>query len=359
MARDFFDYTRSDLEGFLASRQKSAMHARHLFQNAYKSQSLEPWADDRLPRALSQEFAAGFEALPLKAIVERLSAYDRSVKFLFSLRDGSQVETVLMPESQRITLCISTQVGCQQGCVFCHTGRMGLIRNLTTGEIVAQVVSVNRWLAEHPEWLQKARLGSDLRVTNIVFMGMGEPLDNVHAVISAIKIMIDSYGLGLGPRHISVSTAGHLDGLKILLSALSNVRLAISVHSTNNVKRSKIMPINRVWPLEQVLQYLREKIGSSRPVLLQYTMIAGVNDNLEEAEQLVRLTQGLDAKVNLIPLNEVGVSRLRVSSPEAIQVFRDVLHKNGLRTMVRYSKGQDIAAACGQLVSGARVAETN
>jgi 23S rRNA (adenine2503-C2)-methyltransferase len=193
-----------------------------------------------------------------------------------------------------------------------------------------------------------------MRVTNIVFMGMGEPLDNVDAVVDAISILTDPYGLALGLRRISVSTAGHLDGIEALLARVPGVRLALSVHSVDEAKRSKIMPINRRWPLALVLERLRRHLGPSQaPVMLQYTMIKGVNDALADAERLAELTAGLNAKINLIPLNEVGPSRLSAPPPETIQAFRDVLHARGLRVMVRYSKGQDIAAACGQLVVAA------
>jgi 23S rRNA (adenine2503-C2)-methyltransferase len=255
-----------------------------------------------------------------------------------------------MPEARRLTLCLSSQVGCAQACVFCHTGRMGLKRNLSAGEIVAQVITADRWLRAHPEWFARTRLGAGaarMRVTNIVFMGMGEPLDNVDAVADAVGILASPYGLALGWRRISVSTAGHLDGIEAISARIPGVRLALSVHSVDDAKRSKIMPINRRWPLATVIARLRELRAD---VLFQYTMIQGVNDSLEEAAALVALTRGLDAKVNLIPLNPVGPSRLVAPSADAIQAFRDVLHHAGVRVMVRYSKGQDIAAACGQLV---------
>lgn len=352
--RSFFDQPLSALERHCAEQGWSKVHARDLFRNAYKALSLEPWRDERFPRALTAGFGGDF-CLPLPRIAAaHESGYDQSVKFLLALADGSEVEAVLMPESQRITLCLSSQVGCAQGCVFCHTGRMGLKRNLSAGEIVSQVVTANRWLADHPEWFAGTRLGAEaagMRVTNIVFMGMGEPLDNVEAVADAVRILVDPYGLALGLRRVSVSTSGHLEGIERISALVPGVRLALSVHSVDDAKRSKIMPINRRWPIASVIARLRELKSD---VLFQYTMIQGVNDSLDEAARLVELTRGLDAKVNLIPLNPVGASRLVAPSAEAIQAFRDVLHKAGVRVMVRYSKGQDIAAACGQLVVGER-----
>jgi 23S rRNA (adenine2503-C2)-methyltransferase len=326
------------------------VHARTLFRRAYKGLSETPWAEPSLPRTLAAELAETYEAEGPRLVEAERSGYDRSVKFLVELKDGLKVETVLMPEKQRITLCLSSQVGCAQGCVFCHTGRMGLVRNLTAGEIVGQVVAANRWILANPEWLAETRLPATQRISNLVFMGMGEPLDNVDGVIEALHILTDPLGLALGLARISVSTAGHLDGLEALFAAIPKVRVALSVHCTDDSKRSRIMPINRRWPLAQVIERLKTLTRDGAPVMLQYTMIDGVNDSLEEAHRLAALADGLNAKVNLIPLNNVSASRLRAPTPEKIQAFRDVLHQAGLRVMVRYSKGQDIAAACGQLI---------
>lgn len=351
MRQDFFQMTRPELESYCRSKSHPAVHAKDLFRSAYKSLEAEPWRTPSLPKALATTLADGVGLEPPKIVESHISGYDSSVKFLLALRDGSQIEAVLMPESNRITLCVSSQVGCAQGCVFCHTGRMGLTRSLTAGEIVAQVVLADLWIRKNPAWLRGIRLESDARVTNIVFMGMGEPLDNVDAVAGAIEILTDPYGLSIGIRHIAVSTAGHLDGLKALLARVPKARIALSVHSVDEARRSKIMPINRRWPLASVLEFLKERQTGGLPgILLQYTMIKGVNDSLDEATRLAELAQGLDAKINLIPLNEVGPSRLVAPEPASIQAFRDVLHARGLRTMLRISKGQDIAAACGQLV---------
>ncbi len=351
MRQDFFQMTRPALEHYCRSRRHPAVHAKDLFRTAYKALSREPWRLASLPRELAGSLEEGV-GMGLPTVLEtHVSGYDQSVKFLLGLEDGYQVEAVLMPEARRITLCVSSQVGCAQGCVFCHTGRMGLKRNLTAGEIVAQVVAADHWIRANPDWVRSVRLGPRNRVSNIVFMGMGEPLDNVDGVVDAIAILTDPYGLGLGIRHIAVSTAGHLDGLKTLLDRVPKARIALSVHSVDDARRSKIMPINRRWPLASVVDFLKERQAQGATgVLLQYTMIKGVNDSLEEATRLADLVVGLEAKVNLIPLNEVGPSRLVAPEPEAIQAFRDVLHARGLRVMLRISKGQDIAAACGQLV---------
>jgi 23S rRNA (adenine2503-C2)-methyltransferase len=328
-----------------------AVHARALFRAAYKELAPEPWAEPTLPKALAAALAEELDASGPALAAAHVSGYDRSVKFLVALADGREVEAVLMPEKRRLTLCVSSQVGCAQGCVFCHTGRMGLVRHLTAGEIVGQLVLADRWLAAHPDWLEAARLPRSARLSNVVFMGMGEPLDNVDAVATALEILTDPLGPALGLARISVSTAGHLDGLDRLLDRVPKARLALSVHSADEQRRSRLMPINRRWPLTQVLARIKERQATgAAPVLLQYTLIAGVNDGIDDAYALAALTAGLAAKVNLIPLNEVEPSRLAAPAPDRIQAFRDVLHAAGLRVMVRYSKGQDIAAACGQLV---------
>lgn len=351
MRQDFFDLSRTALEAYCLAQGHPSVHARAIFRNAYKRLHQEPWQGTALPRALVARLADDFQLDGPRLVDSHRSGYDASLKFLVGLGDGSEVEAVLMPEKQRLTLCLSSQVGCAQGCVFCHTGRMGLKRDLTAGEIIGQLVLANRWLAAHPEWLREVRLPAEQRVTNVVFMGMGEPLDNVDAVIEALRIMTEPYGLALGISRISVSTAGHLDGLRRLLAALPTARVALSVHSIEDGQRSRIMPINRRWPLAEVVAFLRERLGpTGQPVMFQYTMIRGVNDTLAEAARLADLCSGLDAKINLIPLNAVSASRLSAPSPETIQAFRDVLHARGLRVMVRYSKGQDIAAACGQLI---------
>ena len=344
--------TRQALASHLRAAGMSDVHARTLFRRIYKDRLLEPWVDPTLPHRLVAHLEAlGRVDLP-KIKVARRSGYDQSVKFLCELSDGREVEAVLMPEKARLTLCLSSQVGCAQGCVFCHTGRMGLIRHLTAGEIVGQLLLAEHWLSANPDWLAAVRLPADARISNVVFMGMGEPLDNVESVTQAIEIMTDPYGLALGLAHISVSTAGHLDGIKKLYAALPKARLALSVHSVDEGKRSRIMPINRRWALAEVVDWLRARLGvDGPPVMFQYTMIAGVNDSDEDALALAELTSGLNAKINLIPLNDVATSRLSAPAPDRIQAFRDHLHRAGIRVMVRYSKGQDIAAACGQLVA--------
>lgn len=349
--KNFFDFSCLELEETCNDSGVPKMHAQNLFRAAYKDSNPVPWSREGLPKKYAKYCEEKFVGPNLRVVSEHLSQYDRSVKFVIELSDLRQIEMVLMPESKRVTLCVSSQVGCAQACVFCHTGRMGLARNLDASEIIGQVWLANKWISEHPQWLVETRLPPQQRITNIVFMGMGEPLDNVPAVAKSISIMTDPYGLNLAIRRISVSTAGHLDGLEELVKIHPAVRLAISVHSAIDAERSKIMPINRRWPLAQLIQKLRSlPTQQENGLLIQYTLISGVNDSLRHAEKLVEILDGLNVKINIIPLNPVGPSRLKAPETHQLEIFRDKIYKSGVRVMVRYSKGQDIAAACGQLV---------
>ena len=350
--KSFFGMTLADVEGHCRDFGVSAMHARDLFRSGYKDGLLKPWTRPGIPTRYAGFCEQELSSVNIRISSEFLSQYDGSVKFIVELSDGRMVEMVLMPEAKRVTLCVSSQVGCAQACVFCHTGRMGLVRNLDTAEVVGQALLANQWIASRPEWLKANRLPESQRVTNIVFMGMGEPLDNVEAVARSITIFTDPYGFNLAKRRISVSTAGHLDGLREMVKIHPDVRLAISVHSAVDSERSRIMPINRRWPLESLVETLRElPTQRENGLLIQYTLIAGVNDSVGHARKLIELIAGLNVKINIIPLNPVGPSRLRCPSSADLEAFRDEIHRSGRRVMVRYSKGQDIGAACGQLVA--------
>ena len=347
----FFSQTRAHVEALCAREGVSPIHAKDLFRGAYKDGLSQPWRRKGIPSKLAHCCENAFSDGSVRILETYRSQYDGSVKFLVGLEDERQVEMVLMPEEKRITLCVSSQVGCAQACVFCHTGRMGLKRNLDAAEIVGQVVVANAWIDSEPGWLEQQRLPLGKRVTNIVFMGMGEPLDNVPAVADAISILTDPYGLNLAIRRISVSTAGHLEGILQVTKIHPDVRLAISIHSPVDSERSKIMPINKRWPLSDLISTLKNlRTQIDHGILIQYTVIQNVNDSIDHARKLVALLSGLNVKINLIPLNQVGPSRLRCPEADRLEAFRDEIFRSGLRVMVRYSKGQDIAAACGQLV---------
>ena len=265
------------------------------------------------------------------------TSQDGSKKYLFKLNDGKYVESVLIPEKDHYTLCISSQVGCAQGCRFCLTARGGLVRNLTRGEIIAQVRDISKCL------------GGSKRLTNIVLMGMGEPLANYSNVVSAINTITDSNGLGFSSRRLTVSTAGLVPKLSDL-GRDTTVNLAISLNATDNKTRNMLMPINRKYPLEKLLDACAGyPLLSRRRITFEYVLIKGVNDSIKDAKRLVELLRPIRAKINLIPFNEYEGSEFNRPEESAILNFKETLNKNNYTAIIRHSKGQDISAACGQL----------
>ena len=312
-------------------------HARSLFASLYRG------IPTTLPAAVSACVAHRWQVkLPALAKVAQ-SKQDGTVKLLLQLTDGLLVETVIICEQQRLTLCISTQVGCAQRCAFCQTGRMGLWRNLSAGEIVAQFLLARQWLAQHGH--QLAAFSRARAISNIVFMGMGEPLDNLHALLDSIAILTDPYGLALAARRLAVSTVGNPAALQRLLSIYPSLPLALSVHAADARLRSQLVPANRKWPLPQVLQVVRN-FPRTR-LLIQYTLLAGVNDSAHDALLLAELLRGIPAKLNLIVYNPIKGSKF-TPSPR-VKYFQNLLFQQGRRAMIRFSKGNDINAACGQL----------
>lgn len=350
--KSFFGQSRQQIGEYLKQNGISITHVKPIMKAFYFFAEEDSLASTAVPRVFRARILKDYSfALP-EAIRSKVSNYDGSAKFELELSDGSRIETVIMPEKNRITLCVSSQVGCAQGCVFCHTGKMGLARNLKAHEIVTQIVFANMWLLRHPDWLTKLNYTSGSSVSNVVFMGMGEPCDNSSEVAKAIEILTDPWGLSLAPSKVTVSTAGHLDGLKIIYNKLPQVNYALSLHSTSNGERSRLMPINKRFPIEEVLQYFRDlSDGNKKNFLIQYTVIDRVNDDEQSAKSLASLVEGIRCKINLIPLNPIEPSRLNSPLPERLIAFRDELTRQGLRVMIRYSKGQDIDAACGQLVA--------
>ena len=265
---------------------------------------------------------------------------DGSQKFVLRLDDGRRVQSVLMPDDDRLTLCLSTQVGCGFACAFCFTGTMGLDRNLTTAEIVGQLAAARRTLP--PE----------KRVTHLVFMGMGEPLANYAATAKAIRILIDPDGFGYSPRRVTVSTVGLVIGIQQLARENLGVNLAISLHATTNESRSRLMPVNRGWSLEDLLAACRRfPLPVRRRMTFEYVLLNRVNDSTEEAARLARLLKGIRAKVNLIPFNPWEGSGFSRPPLPRILAFQKILLDHGITATIRWSKGDDIGAACGQLSS--------
>ena len=274
-------------------------------------------------------------------IIKEQRASDGTYKWLLRLKDGNTIETVLIPEKRRNTLCISTQVGCALNCAFCATARQGFKRNLDRGEIVAQLWLVNRRL----------RALAETKVSNVVFMGMGEPLLNFDAVIRAASLMTDDLAYGIAGRRVTVSTSGYVPGI-LRLKEVPNVSLTISLHAPTDSLRNRLVPINRKYPIAVLIGAVRQFLAARRSntsLTFGYVMLKDVNDTVSCAVALARLIEGMPAKVNLIPFNDFAQSEFLCSDAETLVRFRDVLCEYGIVTTVRRSRGSDISAACGQL----------
>jgi len=271
-------------------------------------------------------------------ITKTISAIDDTVKYLFELEDGNQVESVLMYDRNRVTVCVSTQVGCAQRCAFCATGMIGFIRNLTAAEIVDQLMAI------------ESDLSAGKKATNVVFMGMGEPLANYKQTMKALRLMVAPEGLMVAARKITVSTLGLIPRIKTFTKAGLKVGLAVSLNATTNEVRNRLMPINKKYPIEEVLDSSRKwaiKIG--RKVTIEYVLIRDVNDSHDDAHRLCKMLHGVPSKLNLIPFNEIAGSNLQRPEPEKVEQFRQIVASKYYVAPVRLSRGCDIAAACGQL----------
>lgn len=316
---------------------------------AYRADQIETWLyqhhlDDvaqmsNLPKLLRQRLAEETRLNPLTPLVVLDSSDGYTRKTLFSLPDGREVEAVLMRYEQRQTLCISTQAGCAMACPFCATGQMGFMRNLSAGEIVAQVLHYARQLDQEGQ-----------RVTNIVFMGMGEPLANYAETWQAIRRLNDPAGFNLGARHMTLSTVGLVPAIRRMSKEPEQVGLAVSLHAPTDELRNTIVPINRRYPLAMLIQAVRDYVATTRRrVTFEYALMDRLNDSDTQADQFAELVHGLLCHVNLIPLNPTPDSPWSGSPDERVYAFRDRLEAAGIPTTVRLRRGIDIAAGCGQL----------
>jgi 23S rRNA (adenine2503-C2)-methyltransferase len=290
-----------------------------------------------LPRALRQGLAERAR-VDVPTLERRTPSHDGSQKFVFRFGDGARVQSVLMPDGRRLTLCVSTQVGCGFGCAFCLTGAMGLDRNLTAGEIIGQVLGVARTLP------------AGERLTHIVYMGMGEPLANYRATVTSLRLLIDPRAFGFSPRRITVSTVGLVSGIERFARENLRVNLAISLHATSDDVRDRLMPVNKGIAIAELLAACRRfPLPFRQRMTFEYVLLDGVNDGLAEARELALLLKGIRAKINLIPFNDwAGAGFSRPPLPR-ILAFQQALLERGITATVRWSKGEDIGAACGQL----------
>ena len=277
-------------------------------------------------------------------ISDEQTSEDGTKKWLLKFNDGSEIETVFIPDDERGTLCVSSQVGCTLNCTFCHTGTQRLVRNLSSQEIISQVVVAKDSLEE---WCEEPR-----KITNIVMMGMGEPLYNFEGVRDGILTMSDDAGLSISKRKITLSTSGIVPKIKMAGDEIGSM-LAISLHATNNDLRNEIVPINKKYPLEELLEACRNYPGlsNSKRITFEYVMLKGVNDSEAEARDLVKLISGIPAKINLIPFNSWPGSSYECSDWDQIEKFGDIVNRGGYASPIRMPRGEDISAACGQLKS--------
>ncbi|OGI44336.1 MAG: 23S rRNA (adenine(2503)-C(2))-methyltransferase [Candidatus Muproteobacteria bacterium RIFCSPHIGHO2_01_FULL_65_16] len=338
---NLLDLGRRGLEDFFAGIGEKPYRAAQMLQWIHQFGLDDFDAMTNLSKELRARLKETAVIRPPAVTQDQLAA-DGTRKWLLQLDDGNAVETVFIPEEGRGTLCVSTQVGCALNCSFCATGRQGFNRNLTLAEIISQL------------WLARRALGAgpkgERAVTNVVLMGMGEPLLNFDNVVAAIEIMLDDLAYGLSRRRVTVSTAGVVPMMD-RLRATCPVSLAVSLHATDDALRDELVPLNRKYPIRELLAACKRYVAGDarRRVTFEYVMLAGVNDDVAQARALVRLLEGIPAKVNLIPFNPFPHTSYRCSAPEAIDRFRDALMQAGLMTVTRKTRGDDIAAACGQL----------
>lgn len=323
---------REALAAFAATHGLPRYRVGQILRRLWNRPAADFASMSELPATLREQLAGAFE-LPRLAVAAEQASADGTRKFLFRLVDGQSIETVVIPDGTRLTVCVSSQAGCALQCAFCATGAMGFARNLTPFEIAGQIRELT--LLDPP-----------LNVTNVVFMGMGEPMMNWPAVDAALTILNSPDGLSIGARHITVSTVGVLPGIEALATRPEQFRLAISVHAPTDELRRSLMPVNVKYPLASVIAAAGE---FSRRVTFEYVMLGGVNDALAQADALARLARACGAFVNLIPLHPGGVGGFTPTARHRISAFARRLRERGVEAAIRKSRGLDIAAACGQL----------
>jgi 23S rRNA (adenine2503-C2)-methyltransferase len=336
--RVFLPDTRQEIEQALEAAGIAAFHGRQIFRWIHARGVTDFARMTDLSKDLRARLAASF-GIVSPAVIARQTSSDGTTKFLLELTDGRRIEAVYIPDTPAQTFCISTQVGCAVACGFCLTGKMGLTRHLTAGEIAGQV----RVLAH-----ETSLAGTPF---NIVLMGMGEPLHNYDATMKAIGMLADDHGLAVPPRRITLSTVGILPALERLAEEPLMPNLAISLHATTEEQRSRLVPVNRKYPLKDLLDACRRfPLGRRRRITFEYVLLDQVNDTPEDARRLVKLLTGIKAKVNLLPLNEApGIPYSRPSDAR-VNAFAKILAERDVRVSVRKSRGRDIRAACGQLI---------
>ncbi|MFL5732116.1 MAG: 23S rRNA (adenine(2503)-C(2))-methyltransferase RlmN [Chloroflexia bacterium] len=384
-ARNIYDLSPEAFAGVLGAWGEPAYRADQVLRWLYKDLVTDFAQMTNLPATLRERLAAEFRLGSTELVAQKISSDGWTRKVLLKMRDGNTIEAVLMLYHDRAAVCVSSQVGCAMGCTFCATGQMGFTRNLTAGEILEQVLWFNRWLREHPSarrsaisgqhpgnrqtpapdpqpvtpdsWFVSAGPGEEpsapkplTAVTNIVFMGMGEPLVNYNNLWNAIRTLNSPQGLGMSARRLTVSTVGVAPQMRRFAREALQVNLAVSLHAPNDELRSSMMPMNDRYPVAELIDACRDYVEAThRRITFEYVLINGVNDGLDLARQLAARLKGLLCHVNLIPLNPVPGTGMRATPREQVFAFQKILEDAGVPTTVRIERGVDIAAACGQL----------
>lgn len=329
-----FDYKLSDMQEYFASIGEKKFKAKQIYEWLYKKRVYTFSDMSNIGRALQEKLESTFDTSMLK--LRRRQTSKLTNKYLFELSDGNLIEAVLMRHDYGLSVCVSSQVGCNMGCTFCESGRLKKVRDLRAGEIVRQILMI------------ESDIGS--RISSVVVMGIGEPFDNYDNIMDFIRIINNPLGIAIGARHITVSTSGIVPRIYDYANEDIQTNLALSLHAPNNVLRNKIMKVNKAYPLDDVLKALKYYIEkTNRRVTIEYLLLSGVNDSIDEAKELAHLIKGINAYVNLIPYNETSHIEYKKSSNEAIMKFYDTLKKLGINVTVRREFGGNIDAACGQL----------
>lgn len=338
---NLLNFDRQGLEAYFSGLGEKPFRAAQLLKWIYQF-GVDDFSEMSNFSKSSREKLSEIAEIKLPEIVTEQHSDDGTIKWLLRLDSGNSIETVFIPEDSRGTLCISSQVGCALECSFCSTAQQGFNRNLTTAEIISQVVIANRALKCIPR--------NERVISNIVLMGMGEPLLNFDNVVAAMNIMLEDNAYGLSKRRVTLSTSGVVPALD-RLKEVSDVSLALSLHAPNDELRNELVPINRKYPIKELLVACKRYISgeTKRKITIEYVLLDGVNDKPQHARELVKLLRDFPCKINLIPFNPFPNSSYKTSSPDAIERFRNIVVKGGLLTTTRKTRGKDIDAACGQL----------
>lgn len=329
------DYNLDDLKRELVELGEKQFRAEQIFKWIYQDKVKKFDEMTNLSLELREKLKENYTMCNYN-ILKKQESSDGTIKYLFDVLDGNAIETVLMSYHHGYSICVSSQIGCKMGCKFCASTGINFIRSLSSGEIVEQILAVEQ--------------DTGIRISNIVFMGIGEPLDNYDNVVNAIRIINNPKGLNIGARHISVSTSGLVPKIYKLAEENIQCTLSISLHATNNEKRSSMMPVNQTYPIEELMQACKDYITqTNRRISFEYALAKDNNDNLEDAKELVKLLKGMLCHVNLIPINKIENGAFTKSSNENIMKFRDYLNDHGIVATIRRELGSDIDAACGQL----------